>query len=106
MARRPAWDPAGPLLGPGESLLLWSEQVLGASLPFKHYCQALQRSLGRDLIFCPPDPPVELARRSGVAERGSSHDEAAALGVGRWFPLPSVPGPLGVIAVQPLVNQP
>jgi hypothetical protein len=70
------------------------------------YCQALQQRVGRDVIFCAPEPLVELARLSGVAERVCSHDEAASLGVGRWFPLLSVPGLLGISAAQPLVNQP
>ena len=106
MASRPAWDPAGPPLGPGEPLLLLSEQGLGDSLQFMRYCQALEQKVGGDVVFCAPDPLVELARLSGAAARVCSHQDAAALGLGRWFPLLSVPGLLGVTAGEPLVKEP
>lgn len=70
------------------------------------YCQALGQKVGWDGLFCAPDFLMEVARLMGAAGRVCSPRVAAALGMGRWFPLLSASGLLGVTAGESLVREP
>lgn len=81
----PLWDGSA---GPGIDLLLVGEQGLGDVIQFMRFCRRIGREVG-SVSLCVPEPLVELARYSAVAERIYSPTEAETLTRGQWLPLMS-----------------
>jgi tetratricopeptide (TPR) repeat protein len=81
----PRWDGSA---GPGIDLLLVGEQGLGDVIQFMRFCRRVGREVG-SVSLCVPQPLVELARHSAVAERIYSPVEADTLTHGQWLPLMS-----------------
>ncbi len=81
----PRWDGRA---GPEIELLLVGEQGLGDVIQFMRFCRRIGRAVG-SVSLCVPEPLVELARYSAVAERIYSPTEAETLTRGQWLPLMS-----------------
>ncbi len=81
----PRWDGSA---GPGIELLLVGEQGLGDVIQFMRFCRRIGREVD-SVSLCVPEPLVELARHSAVAERIYSPAEAETLTRGQWLPLMS-----------------
>ena len=87
-----------------DDLLVVAEQGIGDTLQFVRYVPFARRWAGR-VSLCVPDKLRELVQLADLADRLLSPQDASGWD-GAWLPLLSLPGPLGVTASEPLLNQP
>jgi tetratricopeptide (TPR) repeat protein len=96
----PLWD--GSPLPAQEPLVLVSEQGLGDSLQFMRLAPLLRQRQGCSVLLSVQEKLAPLAERAGLADRVVPHAELPGLRRGRWLPLLSLPGRLGIEPTQPL----
>lgn len=97
------WD--GSNLAPGEQLTLVSEQGLGDTLQFMRYVPFLNGA-GMPTALCAQVALHSLVRTSRIATTIYLPEEAQQITKGKWCPLLSVPGRLGVSPERPIVDAP
>jgi Flp pilus assembly protein TadD/ADP-heptose:LPS heptosyltransferase len=101
--RSPRWD-GGPV-GPGEELLLLAEQGLGDTVQFMRYALPLQQR-GIAVRLSAPANLHSLIRSCGLDAAPLTPAQAEADWTGKWLPLLSLPGLLGVSPATPLITAP
>ena len=98
-----AWN--GSNLGPGENLVMVSEQALGDTIQFMRYIGFLN-SIGVPAALCAQTKLHGLIRSSGVTTVVYSPEEGNQLAAGKWLPLMSLPRYLKVSPDHPIVTAP
>jgi len=85
LPRLPRWDGSA---GSTIDLMLLGEQGLGDVIQFMRFCHLIGHEVG-SVSLCVPQPLVELARHSAVADRVYSPVEGEQVRIGQWMPLMS-----------------
>jgi len=99
----PRWD--GSPLADGERLMLVSEQGFGDTLQFMRFGLAL-KARGIPYNLCTPNRLHRLIEASGLDDQPLTPEQGDQRTDGRWLPLLSLPGLLGVSPEQPLIQEP
>ncbi|MFM7312566.1 MAG: tetratricopeptide repeat protein [Cyanobium sp.] len=100
----PEWQ--GGSLGPGESILVVSEQGFGDVFQFVRYIDPLRQQRQIPVSVCAPEKLHGLLKASGIDASPLALQQGRQFRAGQWISMMSLPGRLGVTPADPIRQQP